>query len=461
MRPPDLLKRCGCPDLSWAKCAHGWHLLKMIDGHRQRVSFDTRFRIKLIDGKRQVVPFDPRASDPGSLIRSVADAVAARDAFLTTWRTGGPTATAAAPAPTAAGVTLGELATRYAAAQADNPDRSATYLGNLDACLALITSAPIADARPHGPQTLGALPVTAVTDDQLEAMLHGLTRAEYAVSYRNKVLGTTRRLGRWAARKGYGVTPWLDAATSDVKRKKEIRRDRRLLEAIGPDGATEEDALLAAASLYMQALIIAGIDTAARIGELLALQWRDVSPTRNTLTIRVDLKNVEKPPRTIPLTARLAAVLAFRRIGPDDQPHDPDGYVFGNEVGERIGSVLTAWENTVLKAHGHPVLRRANHGLTAESRAAYGAIDLVFHDLRHEAISRWAEAGVAPNLLLEWTGITNLETLSIYINKARQKVAAAAMLEAEAQNTASPWASLPARAAAPVAARPRPGKGVQ
>ena len=212
----------------------------------------------------------------------------------------------------------------------------------------------------------------------------------------------------------------------------------------------------------MQALIIAGIDTAARIGELLALQWREVSLTRNTLTIRRDQKNVEKPPRTIPLTARLAAVLAFRRIGPDDEPHDPAGYVFGNEVGERIGSILTAWENTVLKAHGHAVGRHpVRHGLTPEARAAYGAIDLVFRDLRHEAISRWAEAGVPPNLLLEWTGITNLETLSIYINKARAKRAAAAMQQAEAANTASPWASLPARAAAPVAARPRPGKGVQ
>ena len=200
-------------------------------------------------------------------------------------------------------------------------------------------------------------------------MLHGLGRADYAASYRNKVLGATRRLGRWAAREGYGVTLWLDAATSDVKRKPEIRRDRRLREALGPDGATEEDALLAAASLYMQALIIAGIDTAARIGELLALQWQDVSLTRNTLTIRVDLKNVEKPPRTIPLTGRLAAVLAFRRIGPDDEPHDPTGYVFGNEVGERIGSTLTAWENTVLKAHGHAVGRhRVRHGLTPEAR---------------------------------------------------------------------------------------------
>ena len=300
-----------------------------------------------------------------------------------------------------------------------------------------------------------------MTDDQLEAMLHGLTRAEYAVSYRNKVLNVTRQLGRWAARKGYGVTPWLDPDTSDVTRKTEARRDRRLRERMGRDGATEEDALLAAASLYMQALIIAGIDTGARIGELLALQWQDVSRARNTLVIRRDQKNVEKPPRAIPLTGRLRAVLAFRRIGPDDQEHDPTLYVFGNEVGEPIGSILTAWENTVLKAHGHDVGRRANHGLTPESRAAYGAIDLVFRDLRHEAISRWAEAGVPANVMLEWTGHTNLETLSIYLNKARQAVAAAAMQQAEAQNTASPWASLPARAAAPVAARPARGKGVQ
>ena len=96
----------------------------MIDGRRHRVSLDKRF--------------------PDTIIRSVAEAVAARERLLPLLRADAPPVAAAAPRPE--GVTLSEVATRYAAAQADNPDRSATYLGNLGACLALITSAPIADA---------------------------------------------------------------------------------------------------------------------------------------------------------------------------------------------------------------------------------------------------------------------------------------------------------------------------
>lgn len=53
-----------------------------------------------------------------------------------------------------------------------------------------------------------------------------------------------------------------------------------------------------------------------------------------------------------------------------------------------------AWITAVLKARGHqPTWTEAN-GLSEESRERYEAIDLHFHDLRHEAASRWLEGGV-------------------------------------------------------------------
>jgi integrase len=449
MRPPDLLKRCGCRERDWAKCAgHGWHVIKMVDGQRRRISLDRHFG--------------------HTKIRSVKDAIAARDALLQQWRDGAlapgrRSRSPAAATPAGGGddvVTLAVLAQRFQDAKKEDPDRSKTWKGNLRACCAKVTETPLKEAVDGGPQTVGALAVAAVTDDLLEHVLFQMARDGYAVTYRNKVLNTIRQLGKWAKKKGYPLEQlWLDPETSEVTRKKEIGRDRRLYEQIGADRVSEEDALLAAASLYMQSLIIAGIDTAARIGELLALQWRDVSAARGILTIREDQKNAEKPAREIPMTARLAAVLAFRRIGPDGQEHDPEGYVFGNEVGEPVTSVLTAWENTTLKAHGYVVGRHGRtHGLLPASREAYRQIDLVFRDLRHEALSRWAEAGVPPNLMMEWSGHTSLETLSIYVNKARRKFAQAAMQAAE--DPAAPWASLPERprpapAAPPVAPSPR------
>lgn len=46
--------------------------------------------------------------------------------------------------------------------------------------------------------------------------------------------------------------------------------------------------------------------------------------------------------RAVPITARLREVLDSRRNGPDGEPHGPDRYAFGNEVGEHIKRVRHA-----------------------------------------------------------------------------------------------------------------------
>jgi hypothetical protein len=84
-------------------------------------------------------------------------------------------------------------------------------------------------------------------------------------------------------------------------------------------------------------------------------------------------------------------------------PFPSSGYVFGDEIGQRVGSVRRAWRTAVLRAHGHkPVWiwkkktganDKGSTRLSRESEAAYGAINLHFHDLRHEAGSRLLEAG--------------------------------------------------------------------
>ena len=95
--------------------------------------------------------------------------------------------------------------------------------------------------------------------------------------------------------------------------------------------------------------------------------------------------------RELPISSRLAAVLEMAKLDPAGREYPPTAYVFG-ELGKRIKSVKKAWETTVLKAHGHePEWVRGS--LSADSRARLAAIDLHFHDLRHEAGCRWLEAG--------------------------------------------------------------------
>lgn len=406
-----LVKRCGCPAAKWPRCPHGWHVLKMVRGERIRVSLDAY----LGHGR----------------VRTVVDAEPIRDAILARVRAEGRAALdgTAAPATTPgapdAPRTVADLLARFHAHRAADAERSPRYLAGLRSYLRALDTAAV-PAR----GTLGAQPLARVTDDLLEVAFYDAT-ARYSRSTRNKVLTTVRQVGRWAARQGWVARPWLHRDATDVTRKKEVRRDRRLLAAVGPAGESEEARLLAVAGPHLADLIVAGLETGARIGELLQLRWADVDWAARVLAIW-DAKDETKPPRRVPLSTRLGLVLEGRRHAPDGRPHGLAAAIFGNDVGEPIGSVLTAWENAVLKAHGQAVARQPRtHGLTPAARAAYRAIDLRFHDLRHEAVSRWVEHGVPLGTVMDWTGHASLATLSIYKQAGELAVQRATMARFE------------------------------
>ena len=96
----------------------------------------------------------------------------------------------------------------------------------------------------------------------------------------------------------------------------------------------------------------------------------------------------------MPITQRLRAVLEMRRTGPDGRTFGRDHHVFGNEVGEPIGTVRTAWVATCRRA---------------------GIEDLHFHDLRREFASRLLEAGAAQHDVRDWLGHANITTTSQYL----------------------------------------------
>ena len=98
----------------------------------------------------------------------------------------------------------------------------------------------------------------------------------------------------------------------------------------------------------------------------------------------------------------------------------PEAYVFGDRVGRRVGSVRKAWQTAVLKAYGHqPKWARPSGQLTLELQAIYQQIDLHFHDLRHEAASRWLETGVPLHLVRALLGHSNIATTDTYLNAVR------------------------------------------
>ena len=194
---------------------------------------------------------------------------------------------------------------------------------------------------------------------------------------------------------GYRTSPLVHEDPDVVRRRKETQRQRRLEPG-------EEEKLLAAAEPHLRAVIIAALETCCRQGELLGLRWVDISLARGEIILRAEhTKDREK--RVIPISSLLREELESRRYDSDGQLLPPMAYVFGDEIGRRIGSIRRAWQTAVLRAHGHqPVWIWKKKGgpndkgstrLSPESEATYRAIDLRFHDLRHEAGSRLLEPG--------------------------------------------------------------------
>jgi len=93
------------------------------------------------------------------------------------------------------------------------------------------------------------------------------------------------------------------------------------------------------------------------------------------------------------------AILEMRRVDPAGQLFGPDAYVFGDLTGARVKSVRRAWEGACSRV-----------GLTG----------FQLRDLRHEAGSRFDEAGVPVNFVSRLLGHTNLTTTSRYLNIHRR-----------------------------------------
>jgi len=104
--------------------------------------------------------------------------------------------------------------------------------------------------------------------------------------------------------------------------------------------------------------------------------------------------------REVPVGLNVRAVLLMRRQGPDGKDLPNTAYVFGNEVGERVGDMKKAWRATCRRA---------------------GITDLHFHDLRREFGSRLLESGAADHDVQALLGHADIKTTSRYLqtNAAR------------------------------------------
>lgn len=113
----------------------------------------------------------------------------------------------------------------------------------------------------------------------------------------------------------------------------------------------------------------------------------------------------------------------------------PDAFVFGDATtGAYATSVRSAWETVLLLANGVEPTRLGTRRRVS-NRETLARMDLRWHDLRHEALSRLADDGVPVHELQMLAGHASIATTQRYMN-ARANSLAESMRQARERRAA-------------------------
>lgn len=235
-----------------------------------------------------------------------------------------------------------------------------------------------------------------------KCLIH-LTPADFA-SYRDERLKTIsptslkRQLAPIShafeiARTEWGI-PIKENPVEGLRLKaRDNRRERRLR-----DG--EQEKLLEAArtrhSPYIKWVVIFAIETAMRRGEILGLNWDQVDLKRRSVTI---LESKNGYSRTIPLTPTAVALL--------------------HEIWREVSPSITNKKTTRVFPITANALRMAWERMLKPTDIE----DLHFHDLRHEAISRFFEMGLTVPEVASISGHRDLKMLMRYAHADTTRLA--------------------------------------
>jgi integrase len=180
--------------------------------------------------------------------------------------------------------------------------------------------------------------------------------------------------------------------------------------------ADEEERLLAVLTgrrAHLRPIVLLGLHTGMRRGEILSLQWEQVDFARELIQL---LRTKSGKPRSVPMNSVVKATLLEQRerVGNSE-------YVFPNR---RTGKALTDIKNAFSAA-----LKKA------------GIEDFRFHDIRHSAGTRMADAGVPITAVSDILGHADIRTTMRYAHatdEARRR-AVNALEEASRRNVSKIW----------------------
>ena len=200
--------------------------------------------------------------------------------------------------------------------------------------------------------------------------------------------------------KEWGMTGLTNPVFQIRKPKLPQGRDRRLLPG-------ELDRILSASdSPALAALVRFAVETAMRRGELAGMTWDMVELKKRTVTLP-KTKNGEK--RIVPLSPEALRILS-------SLPRKIDGEVWGMEP----DSITQAFLRAVARAR--KAYEKEGEEKNEKPDPAF-LVDLTFHDLRHEATSRFFEKGLNPMQVAAITGHKTLQMLKRYTHLKAEDLA--------------------------------------
>ncbi len=201
----------------------------------------------------------------------------------------------------------------------------------------------------------------------------------------------------------WGMSGILNPVAQIRLPKKATNRDRRLLPG-------EEERILIACDEYggdLPYVVRLALATGMRRGELASLTWDNIDLKKRTATLP-ETKNGEK--RIVPLSQEAVRILG-------DLPRRFDGMVFGFMDSH---SITTAFIRSVSRARSTYEKECAEKGTKPNP---VFLVDLTFHDLRHEATSRFFELGLDTPFVKKITGHKTYQMLDRYTHLRAEDIA--------------------------------------
>jgi integrase len=276
-------------------------------------------------------------------------------------------------------------------------------------------------------QALGDKPARMITTREIDELLRTVAATGVSARAVNKTRIIIAAAFNYGMRESAFALPGNPALAADVRREPHpgvllyyspaeveaiahglatgVRRSRPDARSADQIAIDEQDAELIRVAAY----------TGLRLGELLALGWRDVDFGADVLTISramsagIETSTKSGRVRRVPLPAQAAA--ALQRLTQRGDFTAPSDFVFADPYGRALNSV------TVQKRF-------------KQARDAVGARRLRFHDLRHSYGSWLAAAGTDLVTIKDAMGHSALSTTGRYLHARPASEQAAAFTRA-------------------------------